>query len=270
MTALAGLGEALIGGVPLIAEDVKRQQRSLSLRVQRPWLMPDRPWMLAQTWRDTLFAHWRVPYAALREIVPSPIPLDTWEGETWIGVTPFEVTGFRMRGTVPLPVVSSFPELNVRTYVTLDGKPGIWFFSLDAGSRIAVMGARRTHRIPYFKARMSIERNGGSIRYESHRMSPDGPPADFRADYRPVGDTFYAEPGTLDHWLTERYCHYTVDDRHDVLRGDIHHGPWPLHAAEADIELNTMTEPYGIVLEGEPLLHYAVRQDTLLWGLAPA
>jgi uncharacterized protein YqjF (DUF2071 family) len=264
MRAPFGVTEALIALMPIRSEDVRRQQGALSVRAHRPWPLPDRPWMLAQTWHDTLFAHWPAPYEAMREIVPATIPLDTFDGRAWIGVTPFEVSGFRMRGTIPVPVVSRFPELNVRTYVSLDGKPGIYFLSLDADSRVSVLGARRSHRLPYFRSQMSVRRDRGWVQYESHR--PDSA-AGFEGRYRGVGEQFYAERGTLAHWLTERYCLYTVDERHRVFRGDIHHGPWLLRGAEAAIELNMITEPYGIELEGEPVLHYSARQDTLMWGL---
>jgi uncharacterized protein len=225
--------------------------------------------MLGQTWRDLLFAHWPVRPDALRAVVPPSIPLDTWEGDAWIGVTPFVVTGWRPRGLPPAPRLSVFPELNVRTYVEHDGRPGIYFLSLDAASSLAVAGARRSHRLPYFKAAMTVG-DGGRISYVSRRTSRDGPPAAFRASYWSLDAARYPSPGTLEHWLTERYCHYTVDERLRVLRGDIHHGPWAVQTAAADIALNTMVSPFGIALAGEPLLHFCGRQDTLLWGLAPA
>jgi uncharacterized protein YqjF (DUF2071 family) len=175
-----------------------------------------------------------------------------------------------MRATPPIPGVSTFPELNVRTYVTLGGKPGIYFLSLDADSRLAVAGARRSHRLPYFRARMSARRIGTQVRYASDRLSTDGPAASFQATYGPDGEACVARPGSLEHWLTERYCLYTLDERRSVLRADIHHPPWKLHPAEADIRVNTMTAGLGIDLAGTPLLHLSTRQDTLLWSLQPA
>jgi uncharacterized protein len=266
---VTGVAESLIRGVPLMPEDVERQQMSLELVAHRPWPVPERPWLLAQSWHDTLFAHWPVASEQLREVVPKAIPLDTFDGQAWIGVTPFVVTSFRVRGIPPLPHFSTFPELNVRTYATLGGRPGIYFLSLDADSHIAVAGARRSHRIPYFRADMSANQSHGWVSYESERISHDGPAAEFRAAYRHASNSFEAVPGSLEHWLTERYCLYTIDEEQNVLRGEIHHRPWPLREAEADIELNTMAEPYGIALEGEPLVHYSARQDTLMWGLAP-
>jgi uncharacterized protein len=270
MVTLAGVSESIVARLPGMPDEVRRQQRALDVREHRPWPLPESPWLLAQSWHQLLFAHWSVAFEELRRVVPEALPIDTFEGRAWVGIAPFVVKAFRMRGTAPLPLLSSFPELNVRTYVTVAGKPGIYFLSLDADSRLAVAGARRMHRLPYFRADMSAQLTGGWVRYASRRVSSDGPPAAFRGSYRPEGNAFHADPGSLDYWLTERYCHYTLNEQQRVLRGEIHHGPWPLRHATAEIELNTMADPFGIGLEGEPLLHYSARQDTLLWGLMPA
>jgi uncharacterized protein YqjF (DUF2071 family) len=222
---------------------------------------------MAQTWEDLLFAHWRVSVADLRRVVPSELPLDTFDGGAWIGVTPFLVRGLRPRLTPPLPLVSRFAELNVRTYVTIGGQPGIYFLSLDAASWLAVFGARRLFRLPYFRARMAVRRRGGEIAYASRRMSFDGEPAAFDGSYSPNGPTFEAATGSLEYFLTERYCLYTLDERQRVHRADIHHPPWPLQNAGAELRHNSMGAPLGIALDEEPLLHYARRQDVLVWPL---
>jgi uncharacterized protein YqjF (DUF2071 family) len=227
-----------------------------------------RPWVMAQTWKDLLFAHWSVPVSALRRVVPSELPLDTFEGRGWISVTPFEVVGLRLHGLPPLPGLSSFPELNVRTYVSVGGRPGIYFFSLDAGSRLAVAAARRAYRLPYFRAEMSIARDGARVSYESRRTQDDAPPAELSARYAPAGEPFQAVPGSIEHWLAERYCLYTVDERHRVYRGDIHHPPWTLRPARATFARNTMADEVGIRLDGEPLLHFAERKDVVFWPLS--
>ena len=270
LRGLGGIAEGVIASLPLVPEEAKQQPATLEQTGHRPWPLPDEPWMMGQTWRDLLFAHWAVEPGILRRVVPAELPLDTFDGGAWIGVTPFVVTGFRLRGTLPVPVVSSFPELNVRTYVVVDGKPGIYFFSLDAGSRLAVAGARRSHRVPYFRARMSARRTGRRVDYGSERLSADGPQATFEAAYRARGDACVAQRGSLEYWLTERYCLYTLDEFRSVLRGDIHHRPWQLRTAEAAIRRNTMTAGIGIELGGTPLLHASARQDTLLWALRPA
>jgi uncharacterized protein YqjF (DUF2071 family) len=196
------------------------------------------------------------------------IPIDTFVGRAWIGVTPFLVTGFHIRLTPPLPVVSRFQELNVRTYATIDGKPGIYFFSLDARSRLAVEGARRLYRVPYFRADMRATLAGEPVEFQSQRIHRGAPPAAFKATYGPTGPPANARPGSFEHWCTERYCLYTLDARQRVLRGDIHHPPWPLQPAAATITENTMGEQVGVDLEGDPLLHYAERQDVTFWPLA--
>jgi uncharacterized protein len=225
---------------------------------------------MRQTWDRLLFAHWAVAPEALRPVVHPDMPIDTRDGRAWIGITPFRVTGFRLRYTPPLPYVSRFLELNVRTYVTIGGKPGIYFFSLDAATRAAVYGARRAYRLPYFHGQMSREAGPERVDFRSRRVQRDGPPAELSASYRAAGETYSAEPCTLDWFLTERYCLYTADREGRLYRGDIHHRPWPLQRAEARIDRNSMTEQIGVPLEGEPLLHYAARQDVVFWRLAPA
>jgi uncharacterized protein YqjF (DUF2071 family) len=243
-----------------------RQAAVLGETDHRPWPLPGGSWLMAQTWDDLLFAHWRVPVEQLRALVPAEVPLDEFDGSGWLGITPFVISGFRLRGTVPLPWLSTFPEINVRTYVTVDGKPGIWFFSLDTSSQVAVEGARRGYKLPYFRARMTVLRSGGSIEYSSARREGQARPFVFDGRYRPLGDVFNASPGSLEWFLTERYCLYTLD-RGRLQRADIHHPPWPLQRAEAEIELNTMP-PDGIELpDEEPLLHFSRRQDVVIWPL---
>jgi uncharacterized protein YqjF (DUF2071 family) len=205
-----------------------------------------------------LFMHWRVDADTLRELLPEQLPLDTLDGEAWLGVTPFRVSGFRLRGLPPAPVLSSFPETNVRTYVTYEGKPGIWFFSLDADSPWAVEAARRTYHLPYHHAKMRDDRRGDTIEYRSERGR-----AVLDLAYRGTGAPTPAKEGTLEYFLTERYCLYTRH-RGRLERAEIHHRPWPLQTAEAEIRENTMPP---VAVEGEPLLHYSERQDVVIWSL---
>jgi uncharacterized protein YqjF (DUF2071 family) len=246
-----------------------RQAASLESTEHRPWPLPETSWVMGQTWENLLFAHWRAPAAALREHLPDGLELDLFEDEAWIGVTPFRITGLRARGLPPLPFVSSFLELNTRTYVTAGGKPGIWFFSLDASSELAVQAARRGYKLPYFRADMAAGWREGSLSYESRRRDPRGAPAAFRGRYRPIGDVLDADPRSLAHFLTERYCLYTTDENR-LKRAEIHHEPWPLQPAEAAIEENTMP-PEGLALiDEEPLLHFSARQDVVIWPLEDA
>jgi uncharacterized protein len=256
--------DAVVGAVPGPA---RRQRTALEHRDHRPWPLPDGAWVMAQTWADLLFCHWPVPAAQLAPHVPASLPLDLFDGSAWVSITPFEVQGTRPRGVPPPPGLSRFPELNVRTYVTLGGRPGIWFFSLDAASMLAVAAARGLYRLPYLRARMEIARPEPWIDYRSERHDPRGAPARFEARYRPTGGVRHADPGSLEAWLVERYRLYTVDERGGVFAGDIHHRPWTIQDAVADIRANTMTAPHGIDLPGEPLVQFARRQDVVFWPL---
>jgi len=242
-----------------IAEDVRH----------RPWPLPDAPWIMTQTWHDLLFAHWPVAVAALRDVIPPALELDLFDRQGWLGVVPFHMTNVAPRGVPALPWVSAFPELNVRTYVRAYGKPGVYFFSLDATSPLAVAVARAVFRLPYFQASIDVDVDAAGIRYHCRRTARGAAPAEFRARYRPAGPAHAAAPGSLEYFLTERYCLYTVDGRARVRRLEIHHLPWALQQAEADIEANTMAGAAGIRLASTaPLLHFARRQDTIAW--APA
>jgi uncharacterized protein YqjF (DUF2071 family) len=223
---------------------------------------------MAQTWRRLLFAHWRVDPERLRAVVPPQLPLDVIDGSAWLAVTPFQVDGFRVRFTPPLPGVHCFPEVNVRTYVTIDGRPGIFFFSLDADSRLAVASARRLYRLPYFRCRAELTHGEDGSRWTSERVSREGPEAQLRVAYRATAAPTEPRAGTLEHSLSERYCLYTLDGSGRVLRGDIHHPPWRLAPAEAEIERNTMGREIGLDLDGPPLLHVAAPQHVVFWRLA--
>jgi uncharacterized protein YqjF (DUF2071 family) len=243
---------------------------SESLRTldHRPWPLPKRPWIMVQVWRELLFAHWPVPAAALRDLIPRGLTLDTYEGEAWVGVVPFRMSGVHFRGLPGIPTAGAFPELNVRTYVVAEGKPGVYFFSLDAGSTLAVVGARTLYFLPYYRARFAVSRNGDTISYDCWRVSRQPPRATFAARYRPTGPVYRSRPGTLEHWLTERYCLYTAGPGGRVLRGDIHHAQWPLQPAEAEIERNTMALANGIDLpQIPPLLHYAHELHVATWPI---
>ena len=222
---------------------------------------------MAQSWHDLLFAHWPVKPEALRPLIPAALAIDQFDGAAWIGVVPFSMTGVRLRGTPALPWLSAFPELNVRTYVTAGEKPGVWFFSLDAANALAVLAARAAFHLPYFRARMNCEQNEGWIAYRSERTHRGAPEASLHARYRPVGEVFSARRGTLEYFLTERYCLYAADSRERVFRGEIHHPAWNVQRAEAQFSRNTMADAAGVTLPAsEPLLHFARRQDMVAWA----
>jgi len=221
---------------------------------------------MTQSWHDLLFAHWPLDPDTLRDKVPAKLPLDLFDGCAWIGVVPFHMTNVAPRGVPSLPLVSAFPELNVRTYVTLGGKPGVYFFSLDAASTLAVIGARIVFNLPYYRAAMAVQRGPQRVTYRSARRSRTN--AQFAASYGPVAPVAEARPGTLEYFLTERYCLYAITRNGETRRLEIHHRQWPLQLADAQMAVNTMTTAVGIMLPRvEPLLHFAKRMDVLTWGL---
>lgn len=231
----------------------------------RPWPLPDEPWTWRQSWRDLLFAHWPVPASTLESLVPDALRIQEFDGTSWVGVVPFRMEGVTRRPLPDLPYFSAFPELNLRLYVEADGKPGVWFLSLDAANLAAVIGARVLHNLPYHHAAIDFGEGEGWTAYRSKRTAlRDGPV--FRGTYRPLGETYESAPGTLESWLTERYCLYARQRNGRLRRVDVHHVPWPLQKAEAEIELNTLSTPHGFRLEGEPaLLHFSRRIDVAIW-----
>jgi uncharacterized protein len=234
----------------------------------RQFPLPAGPWIMTQTWHELLFAHWPVTPDALRPLIPPALPLDTYDGQAWVGIVPFRMSNVRPRAVPPVPGLSAFPELNVRTYVTVNGRPGVYFFSLDAGNPIAVVLARKLFHLPYFNAMMHCQRIDDTTHYSSRRAHRGAPPAELVATYRPIAPVFYAQPGSLEYWFTERYCLYTVDGHERVYRCDIHHVPWPLQVAELETTCNTMALSQGIRLPDiPPLLHYANKQEVLVWLL---
>ena len=230
----------------------------------RPWPLPAGPWVMAQSWHDLLFAHWPVAPELLRPLIPQQLELQTFDKQCWVGIVPFRMSGVRARGLSAIPGTSSFPELNVRTYVTCGGKPGVYFFSLDAANWLAVKTARLIYHLPYFHADMRSEDHADEIVYRSRRKISE---AEFQGRYWPISPEKPQSAGTLEHWLTERYCLYATVNA-SVFRGEIHHLPWPLQSAAATINVNTMAAAAGIELpNGQPLLHFAKRLDVLIWPL---
>ncbi len=238
----------------------------------RPWPLPSGQWLMTQTWNDLLFAHYAVDPAAVRKLVPDVLTLHLYNGAAWISVTPFWIGNMRPPGIPSVPGISQFPELNVRTYVTYrdrngQEKPGVYFFSLDAGNLSAVWGARVFFRLPYWHASMKVE-GKDEILYRSKRIhgpKADGGMPEFRGRYWAVGPARRAKPGSLPEFLAERYCLYAWN-RKKLYRAEIHHLPWPLQMAECEIEVNTMCEPLGLQLHSRPDLTQVCRRlKVLVW-----
>ena len=235
--------------------------------LHRPWPVPPRPWLLRMRWRELAFLHWPVPAADLQRHLPAGLELDLFDGQAWLGVVPFRMEDVAPRGVPALPWFSAFAELNLRTYVVAEGKPGVWFFSLDAANPVAVRVARAALHLNYLNATMRCEERAGWVNYESTRTHRGAPAAEFRGRYRAVGDVGASQRGTLEHWLTERYCLYAADLRGRIFRGEIAHEPWPLQRGEVVIEANTLTNALGFGLAGAPAhVHFTRRLDVVAWG----
>jgi len=246
-TFVFALPRALLGAVDILQQTL-----------HRPWPLPARPWMMYQRWHDLLFAHWALPAERVRPLVPRELDLDLFEGKAWIGVIPFWMSHVRFRGLPPIPSATTFPELNVRTYVRCPqqaDQPGVYFFSLDAASLLAVLGARAGFGLPYFWADMHAELKTDEIQYYSVRRSKSCS-AELRVRYGPIGP-ISARKSSLEQFVTERYCLYAVR-RGRVHRVEIHHLPWPLQPAEAEFQVNTMAQANRLALSpGPPVLQFA-------------
>lgn len=242
------------------------ESKQVASSAERPWPAPSAVPALHMTWSKLLFAHWPVEPDIVARTLPAGLELDTSGGSAWLGVVPFCMGNVRLAGLPSLGVGERFPELNLRTYVTLGGKPGVWFYSLDAASPLAVAGARAWFNLPYFTSRMSCTQRDGWVSYASRRTHASAPDAEVRARYRPCSAPRRAPKGSLEAWLTDRYCLYTRDHGGALLRGEIDHEPWPLQDAEAHFERNTLDRASGFALpERAPLLHYVERIDVVAW-----
>ncbi|UYZ11737.1 DUF2071 domain-containing protein [Brevibacillus sp. WF146] len=219
---------------------------------------------MTQTWDDLLFAHWPVPAERIRQFVPPPLEVDIFDGMAWIGVIPFEMSEIRLRFLPVIPYTVPFPEINVRTYVIAGGKPAVFFLTLDASNPVAIRAATWTYHLPYYPAGMTIKRTAAGIDFHSERK---GGVQRFDAIYRPTSEPFTARPGSIEHWLTERYRFCCVCRRTQrIYGGDIYHEPWRLQVAQAVIRENTMADLYGAEMSKAPVhLHYAQGVKAWIW-----
>lgn len=238
----------------------------------RPWPLPNRKWFMFQTWQDLLFAHWPIEADKLRHHIPSGLEIDTYSGTAWASLTVFSVKGTRLRLTPPVPGLSSYSELNFRTYVKSSlGKSGTYFLSIGVTKRLIAEGAKRFFRLPYIHADISTESTSEGRFAASCRMTPDLPfslEEEFRCQYRPVSNPVQVQKGTLENWLYDRYCLYTCDPAGNILIGEIQHPPWSIQPVEAEIERNTIGRSFGIDLTAAPsLLTYTNKLDTVSWTL---
>jgi uncharacterized protein len=240
---------------------------------QSPRPLPSGRWVMTQRWNDLLFAHWPIPPSAVTPLIPDELQVDTFQGSAWIGVVPFWMDRIKLRGLPPILFTRSFPELNLRTYVRdqQTGTPGVFFLSLDANSLLAVAFARSFYSLPYHWAEMKLQqRSEREFAFYSRRRG-SSPPVIFKARYRGLGPTrrlAESRSGSLEYFLTERYCLFTRTRSGEPMRANIHHIPWPLEEAEAEIEQNDLAASLGIRLpDQEPVLHYSRRLAVYVWQL---
>jgi len=240
---------------------------------------------MSQSWDHLLFAHWVVPFNKLRAVVPPQLELDSYEGNCYVGVVPFAMRDVRPRYSPSVPWLSNFLELNLRTYVkdprmiitqtvpgatprdVHKGDGGVYFFSLDCSNPVAVEIACKLYHLPYYNALMGMRLEGEIVHYESVRRHAGSAQIRFKGSYKPAGPVTYSQPGSLEAFLTERYC-LLLTHNGVIYRGDIHHKPWPLQAAEAEIEINMLGASYGFDFQSTaPILHYSKHIETIEWPL---
>lgn len=218
-------------------------------------------------WDEVLFLHWPVDPEVVRPMIPAGLELDTFNGSAWIGVVAFRMSGVRPRY---FPVGVTFPEINVRTYVWTPGRSGVWFFSLDATSRLAVRSARIAFGLPYHDARITVRREMETVHYQGTRTDKSSGGAEFNVSCKPTGPVYRSAPETLDRWLTDRYCLYAADRAGRLACLEIHHAPWPLQHAELELRVNSMIRPLEIDLpKMPPLAHFARHLEVIAWRMVP-
>jgi hypothetical protein len=223
---------------------------------------------MKQVWRDLLFIHYEIDPDQIQSQLPKGLEVDIFEGKTYIAVVPFHMTGIRPRFLPSLPYISNFAELNVRAYVQRKGKQGVWFFSLDAANPIAVEIARSFFYLPYMNASMQFSEKNQRIKYSSFRKDKRGKNAELILEYEPVSEVYYSQKKTLENWLTERYCLYSVDKKGNIYRGEIHHQPWQLQKAKMNLTENTMLSSHDLTIQPqEPILHFSKYIEVAIYNL---
>lgn len=226
------------------------------------------PWIMKQTWLDTLFIHYPVKLDELSKLVPHTLPIDTFDNKGWISIVPYLTTSVRARGLPPIPGLSRFPGFNVRTYVKLDGKPGVYFFNLAATNWLTAKMAKLSFKLPYIYLDMDYKKEGDTIHFQSdpYRKNEEK----LKWIYRPNSEQRLATKGSLEEWLVERYCLYTVNEKGEPFRSDILHRSWLLQDAEVEYQHNSLiAEFYLSTAVGKPIYHYSKKVDVRIWPIMP-
>ncbi|MFD0693324.1 YqjF family protein [Paenibacillus sp. GCM10027628] len=221
-------------------------------------------WTMTQTWEHLLFAHWPVAPQTISKFIPGDLEIDTFDGQAWIGVIPFLMSGIRLRALPPIPLMSAFPEINVRTYVKTDQGSGVYFITLDASNPFVVGVAKLWYRLPYFFADLTFTHKRDSMEFKGQRLPFTRKAESFYGLYGPGSDPFVPQAGTLEHWLTERYFFY-CSNAGGIFQGEVLHEPWKLQSAVTMISQNTMTQSLHLHLPETPaVMHYARGVQSLI------
>ncbi len=224
------------------------------------------PWLMKQTWSDILFAHYPVPRKILEKLIPTELTLDTFYQTGWVSIVPYFTSSVHLRGLPPIPGTAAYPGFNIRTYVTMNGKPGVYFFRLTAANFLAAYTAKTFFRLPYSYMNMQFKKAKDLIVFESEKKSG----LQLLCNYKSISEAHQTQQGSLEEWLVERYCLYTVNKKGVPLQADILHDPWHLERAEAEFHQNTLLTSLNIVPENEkPILHFAKQRVVRFWPIVP-
>jgi uncharacterized protein YqjF (DUF2071 family) len=229
--------------------------------------MPYEKWIMKQSWKNVFFIHLPVSAPSLRPHIPSCLDLDVYEGEPWISLVLFTIEGIYLKG-IPFSVVSAFPEINVRTYISYNKRPGVFFLSLDAKHWATYTIAKKWYHLPYYESQISVKQTNQFTSYNSIRKDRKVVPAEFKGTLKSLSETFYSKQNSLEYWLTERYYLYSSNQGKDAFRAKIHHEPWQLQEAKAEINANTLISSMNILpLNEDPIVHFSTGTNVLISNL---
>lgn len=227
----------------------------------RPWPLPAGQWQYYQEWNNALFLHWSVPVEMLKPLIPDSLHLDLHDGKAWVSVVAFKMEKIRPKGLPTIPFVSDFYEVNVRTYVTKDRKPGVYFLNIEAQKTISAFIARKLSGLPYEKSSILTSSVGDTISFKSsNKLKGFKLEADYQVKENIAGKSI------LDYWLTERYCLY-LEEKSSLYRYEIHHDEWEINS----VNIKRLDIDYGIaglaIKSTKPaLIHYSKGVQVLAWG----
>lgn len=218
----------------------------LSVIDHRPWKLPEKPWVYYQEWNTPIFLHWAVDAKELERLLPQELELDVHENKAWISLVPFQIK-IKPRFLPSFPLLSSFDEVNLRTYVKYRGKSGVYFLNIEAGKRVSAWLARKLSGLPYIYASMKHEKE--FFTSENNRQKNR-----IKLNYQI--NELITNPSKTDLWLSERYALFTVKNN-KVTTYDVHHMPWKLHRLSLR-EIHVDYPAYKHLMQGAPsLTHYA-------------